>query len=35
MTATAGHVASTQRVLVGVALETATAGEVINVEVFA
>lgn len=34
MKATATQVASTQRVVVGVALETATDGEVINVEVF-
>jgi len=33
MTATATQVASTQRVIVGVALETATTNEVINVEV--
>jgi hypothetical protein len=35
MKATAAQVASTQRVVVGVALETASDGEVINVEVFA
>ena len=34
MAATAAHVASTNRVIVGVALETASDGEKINVEVF-